>query len=175
MSKLRHVVPYDCLRSYYYGKVYFCLQYAVLAWGGCNASSLQKINVLHNKIVKLMVLQNIPDEIRLSNATIYGSQGLLQLSDIYKLELGKFMHKAYYKALPKCLNDMFKRIETVHNYPTSSSRRNTFYEHLSLTSSYRNWVSTAGISLWDSIDPSLRNKNFYQFKTEYRKYLVSQY
>ena len=43
MSKLRHFVPYDCLRSYYYGKVYSCLQYAVLAWGGCNASSLQKL------------------------------------------------------------------------------------------------------------------------------------
>ena len=70
-----------------------------------------------------MVLQNIPDDVRLSNATIYGSQGLLQLSDIYKLELGKFMHKAYYKALPQCLNDMFKcYIQILTNFQRISAR-----------------------------------------------------
>ena len=31
MSKLRHFVSFECLKSYYYGKVYSCLQYAVLA------------------------------------------------------------------------------------------------------------------------------------------------
>ena len=175
MSKLRHYVPYECLRSYYYGKVYSCLQYAVLAWGGSNDTRLHRINVLHNKIVKLMVLQNLPEDIYLSNDTIYGSLGLLQLRDIYNLELGKFMHKAFYNALPKSLNDMFKKINSVHNYPTSSSRNNTFYEKLSLTTSYRNWVSIAGIRLWDSLEPSLRTKNFYEFKTEYRKLLLSNY
>ena len=175
MSKLRHYVPYECLRSYYYGKVYSCLQYAVLAWGGSNDTRLHRINVLHNKIVKLMVLQNLPEDIYLSNDTIYGSLGLLQLRDIYNLELGKFMHKAFYNALPKSLNDMFKKINSVHNYPTSSSRNNTFYEKLSLTTSYRNWVSIAGIRLWDSLEPSLRMKNFYEFKTEYRKLLLSNY
>ena len=122
-----------------------------------------------------MVLQHLPADTRLSNATIYRSLSLLQLSDIYKLELGKFMHKASYKALLKCLKEMVKRMDSVHNYPTSSSRKNIFYEHLSLTSSYRNWVSTAGISLWDSIEPSLRGKNFHEFKTEHRKLLVSLY
>ena len=136
MSKLRHYVPYECLKSYYYGKVHFCLQYAVLARDGCNTSRLHKSNVLHNKIVKLMVLQHLPADTRLSNATIYRSLSLLQLSDIYKLELGKFMHKASYKALLKCLKEMVKRMDSVHNYPTSSSRKNIFTNISSICMQY---------------------------------------
>ena len=34
MCKLRHYVSFDCLKSFYYAKVYSKLQYAILAWGG---------------------------------------------------------------------------------------------------------------------------------------------
>ena len=87
MSKLRHYVAYDCLRSYYFAKVYSCLQYAILALGGCNPSKLYRLNVIHNNIIRLMVLSNLPEQVRVSNATIYESLDILQLKDIYNLEL----------------------------------------------------------------------------------------
>ena len=56
-----------------------------------------------------MAFHNFPEGVRISNDTLYKSLGLLQLKDIYNLELANFMHKTYYKALPHCLNNMFTR------------------------------------------------------------------
>ena len=85
MAKLRHFVSFDCLKSYYFAKVYSCLQYAILAWGGSNPSKLNRLNVIHNNITRLMVLKNLPNQIRIANATIYKSLNILQLKDIYSL------------------------------------------------------------------------------------------
>ena len=175
MSRLRHYVNFECLKSYYYAKVYSCLQYAILAWGGSNPTKLHRLNVLHNNIVRLMVLKNLPSDLRISKATIYKSLDILQLKDIYHLELGKFMHKANYRALPLNLNNMFTRIDTVHRYPTSSSRNRVFYQSRALTSAYQNWISTAGIHLWESIELSMRNKNFYEFRRSFRNSILQSY
>ena len=136
MSKLRHFVNFDCLKSFYYAKVYSYLQYAVLAWGGSSQSKMRKTTVLHNNIVRLMGLKNFPEGIRLSNATIFKTFDLLQLNDIFNLELAKFMHKVHHNALPNSLNNMFIRIESVHRYPTSTSRNTQFYQHRTNTAAY---------------------------------------
>ena len=115
------------LKSYYYGKVYSYLQYAILSWGGSYQSNLHRINVIHNNTVRLMGLKNFPVGVWISNAVIYKTFDLLQLKDIYNLELGKFMHKVHHNTLPKSLKNMFVSIDSVHRYPTSTSRRQEFY------------------------------------------------
>ena len=95
--------------------------------------------------------------------------------EIYTLELGKFMHKAYYKALPYCLNNMFTRIENVHQYPTSSSRSRVYYRKINKSEKSKNWISSAGIELWESLNYSLRNLNFFQFKCAFKKQLINDY
>ena len=175
MSKLRYYVDFNCLKSYYYAKVFSSLQYGILAWGGCNESKLHKLNVIHNNILRLMVFRNFPEGVRISNNAMYKSLGLLQLREIYTLELGKFMHKAYYKALPYCLNNMFTRIENVHQYPTSSSRSRVYYRKINKSEKSKNWISSAGIELWESLNYSLRNLNFFQFKCAFKKQLINDY
>ena len=129
MSKLRYYVDFDSLKSYYYAKVYSSLQYGILAWGGCCQSKLHKLNVIHNNILRLMIFRNFPEGLRISNDTMFKSLGLLQLKDIYELELAKFMHKVHHNTLPKSLCNMFIRIDFVHRYPTSSGRRREFFQH----------------------------------------------
>ena len=122
-----------------------------------------------------MVFKNFPADIRLSNATLYKSLDLLQLHDIYDLELAKFMYKAYYRALPASLNNMFTKIDDVHRYPTSSSRRRVFFSKLTKSDKYKNWISTSGINVWENIENELRDMSFYNFKKEYRKKLIDSY
>ena len=175
MSKLRYYVDFDSLKSYYYAKVYSSLQYGILSWGGCCESKLHKLNVIHNSILRLMVFRNFPEGVRISNDTLYKSLGLLQLKEIYELELAKFMHKAYYKALPHCLNDMFTRIETIHHYPTSSRRNRVYYKKITRSEKSKRWISSKGIDLWETIPDFLRNLNFYLFKRKYKSYLIERY
>ena len=122
-----------------------------------------------------MGLKNFPEGIRISNATIYKTFNILQLKDIYNLELAKFMHKVHYKYLPKSLNNMFVRIESIHRYPTSSSRNREFFQHTTKTAAYRNWITTAGITIWGNIKQDLKNENYKQFSQKYRKFIIDSY
>ena len=126
ICKLRHYVSFDCLKSFYYAKVYSKLQCAILAWGGCSDYKLRRLNVLHNNVIRIMTLKNMPSEVRLSTKTLFKSINILQLKDIFQLELAKFMHRASNNDLPHNLNQMFTRITSLHRYPTSSSRKRLF-------------------------------------------------
>ena len=60
ICKLRHYISFDCLKSFYFTKVYSKIQYAILAWGGVSESALHKLNILHNNIIRIMTLKNMP-------------------------------------------------------------------------------------------------------------------
>ena len=115
ISKLRYYVNAKCLRSFYYAKVYSYLQYAVLAWGGCCDKSLDKINKIHNKIVRMMTLIGPLRGISISNNALYKNANLLQLKQIHKLELAKLIHRAAYKSLPSGYNTIFLRIQSIRH------------------------------------------------------------
>ena len=154
ICKLRHYVSFDCLKSFYYAKVYSKLQYAILAWGGSSDSKLHRLNVLHNNIIRILTLKNMPPEIRLSTKTLFKSIDILQLKDIFQLELGKFIYKATNNALPQGLNKMFTPITSIHRYPTSSSRKRVFVTPKTNKSVYRNWISSTGITLGSRLTQS---------------------
>ena len=60
-----------------------------------------------------MTLKNTPNNFRLSNNTPYKSLNLLKISDIYKFEQAKIMHRANNNLLPTSLQDIFVSIDTV--------------------------------------------------------------
>ena len=160
MCKLRHYVSFDCLKSFYYAKIYSKLQYAILAWGGCSNAKLNRLNVLHNNIIRIMTLKHMPTQFRLCTKTLFKSVGILQIKDIYELELAKFMHRAANGDLPQNLNQMFTRISSRHRYPTSSSRKRVFIRPLAKKSVYSNWISSSGITLWENVSPELKKLIF---------------
>ena len=106
---------------------------------------------------------------------IYKTFDLLQLKDIYNLELAKFMHKVHHNTLPKSLCNMFIRIDSVHRYPTLSSRRREFFQHSTKTASYKKWISTAGTTLWGNIQQNLKNENYESFSQKYRNSIINAY
>ena len=175
ICKLRHYVSFDCLKNFYYAMVYSRIQYAILAWGGVSDIKLQKLNVLHNNIIRILTLKNMPPLIRLSTKTLFKSVNLLQLKDIFQLELAKFMHKASNNALPTNLNQMFTRISSIHRYPTSSSRKRVFVKPKANKSNYKNWITSTGIALWETIDPGFKKQTYAAFKKSYRSYLIDNY
>ena len=89
--------------------------------------------------------------------------------------MAKFMHKAYHKNLPYCLNRMFITLDTVHRYPTSSSRSRTFYQISVRTTAYSNWLSTAGVKLWGSVDPNIKHESYKRFSRLYRTSILKSY
>ena len=39
----------------------------------------------------------------------------------------------------------------------------------------RNWISSSGIALWESIDPKLKTMSYNAFKKSYRSYIIDNY
>ena len=179
ICKLRYFVDQNCLMKYYYAHVYSHLQYAVLAWGSSNKSTLNKLNVLHRRVVRLMTLHgplknffkyNDEDtQGNIKSLELFKSCEILTLTDIYKLELGKFMHKASTNLLPSSLNDLFMR----PRYP----RQQQFLVPLVRTKFGERSLRYSGPKLWESLEPQLKDPilTCKAFSKAYKKILLQQY
>ena len=177
ISKLRYYVDQKCLLQYYYAHVYSHLQYAILAWGSTNKTTLNKLNVLYRRVVRLLTLhgplQNFfkynEEEIHgnIKNIELFKSTEILTIEDIYNLELAKFMHKASTNSLPDCLNEIFTRSP----YP-----RRLFVLPAIRSNKGERSLRYAGPKLWESIPSNLKSdKSIKTFAKQYKNYLLDGY
>ena len=102
ISKLRHYLP-TCaiLQLYYNSLIHTHLKYGLVVWDSSYKSKLKKLLSLQNKVVKLVGGGLLRDK-----ATPFYSQlGILKLTDLFKLEVGKFVHAHLKQKLPASLSD----------------------------------------------------------------------
>ena len=174
--RLRQVVNQKCLRSFYFAHAYFFLQYAVLAWGNTQNQYLQKLNSLHGKLIRLMTLHGPLKNFFFSADEMFKNMEILRLADIYKLELGKFMHKTQSKSVPENFENYFTRIENMHNHPLRSITNTTFYPKSTNTSKYRNWLTNDGVELWTKkIHSDLKKLPYKSFANKYKREILDSY
>ena len=86
-------------------------------WGSSYKSKLKKLLSLQNKVVKL-----IGGELLRDKATPFYSQlGILKLTDLFKLKVGKFVHAHFKIKLPPSLSDHFILTSEVSQKNTRST------------------------------------------------------
>ena len=129
LSKLRHYVPVYILRNVYFGIVSSHLQYGITAWGNAAAKFIDKLQIQQNYIIKIMTGSSF---FRTKLFPIYCELNLLKLSNIYILEVLKFVYKFRARLLPSSFADYFHSAPEIHNMPTRFSKSNnlalpTFY------------------------------------------------
>jgi hypothetical protein len=117
ISKLRHFVDKATLKKNYHALVKTHLQYAILCWGSANKTTLQPLRVIQNRV--MMHLDRAPRFTRLDN--IYLNHRILKLDDLYKFELGKFMHQFYNGKLPISFAGYFQDVASSHHHYTRSA------------------------------------------------------
>ena len=170
IARLRHHVDLRCLRAMYFGHAYSHLQYSILAWSSIPKTRLKRLNVLHNRLIRLMTLHGSLDGLNFTNVELFKSAGLLNFEEICELELAKFMHRAVNNTLPSTIIDHFKRPNSRHRLRSTSA--NPFIVNYTKTTAYRKWITNAGIDLWNEINPDLRSLPYPLFKSKYKKYLL---
>jgi len=88
LCKLKHLSPQKPLLKLFYSLIHPHLFYGLVAWGSTFPSHLRKLSSLQNKAIKL-----IGGGTYLNDATpYYLKYNILKLNDLYKLEIGKFVH-----------------------------------------------------------------------------------
>jgi len=90
-------------------------QYGIFAWGKAASCHLQPTSAVLNRAIRCLNTDKL-----LTNkvTTIYKMQKILQLKDLYNLEVSKFMYKYATSQLPATFNSYFKLITDVHSYNT---------------------------------------------------------
>ena len=169
--KLRNLTTQETMRLLYYSLIHSKVQYGIVAWGTANKTFLREIQIRLNYVLKIITSNSIFVPL----SPIYKKLNILKLHDIYKLELGKFMHSVYYKRAPKIFNKFFKHLNEHHNYQTRQVDTSTYFLPRVNKQFAQNQISYRGTKLWATIPATIKNKGFHSFKQLFRNSMLSSY
>ena len=146
--RLRNYVAKKTLCLLYYNLVYSKIQYGILTWGTATKLLTKKIEVCLNRIVRIATFRSIYIPIN----TMYKQLNILKISDIYHLELGKFMYQLYSDRLPAVFVQLFKKIKEIQPHNTRQAEKSTYFLPRVSKTIGQQLLTFRGVKLWYSID-----------------------
>ena len=90
LAKLRHCVPVQILVDVFNALIHSYLRYGIITWGSASANALKPLETLVNKSIRIMSFAPFGN---IDLSRIYQDLNLLKLSQVYDLELGKYVYK----------------------------------------------------------------------------------
>ena len=90
---------------------------------------------------------------------VYNELEILQVDDIYRLEVGKFMFKFYNDLLPENFKEYFKFVSGIHHYNTRMSSNMCMYPIKLNTKFSKNSLKCKGVEVWNDIPLHIKNLN----------------
>ena len=82
------------------------MKYGIISWGSACQTSLEKIQVVQNNIVRIMNFKFVKDKVKM--CTLFKSMKIFKVKDILKLEIAKFIFSYYHSMLPENFDNYFK-------------------------------------------------------------------
>ena len=100
---------------------------------------------------------------------------ILQIQDIYKLEMAKFMHSFHHKRLPSVFNNYFKYLSLQHHHITRFiSNKNLYFQRMK-THRGQTSFSYNGIKIWNKIPINIKLLFKYSFTRCIKLMLINKY
>ena len=104
LSKLRNCVDIEILREVYHALIHSYLRYGIIAWGTAAPTNLKPLDVLSNRAIRIMCYAPFG---KIDLEPLYSIHEILKVSQIYLLEVGKFVFKEKNNLLPACIAKYF--------------------------------------------------------------------
>ena len=174
LSKIRHSVDINTLKNVYHALLYSYLRYGIILWGNASASALQPLKTLVNKAIRIMTFIP-PGSFELN--PIYQELGLLNLSNIFNLETGKFMYKSMNNLLPVEIGNYFQidpsSEQHSHYTRNQNTRENDKPRFLSRTKIVEKSLQYFGTELWYQLPQDIKSsESKINFKKQYKNHLL---
>ena len=118
MAKMRKYLSNKNLLSLYYAFFYSHALYGILGWDSATKFAIVPIQILQNKAIR--IINNSTWKNHINSNRLFLKYSILQIEDIYKFELSKFMHLFHTNALPEIFDTYFLFTEHAHHYNTRS-------------------------------------------------------
>ena len=172
MSKLRHFVGISTLINVYYALVHSYIRYGIIAWGNATNSVLQSLQVLINRVVRIMSFAPLG---KLDPIPIYKHLSIPNLHQTFKLESAKFVFKSKNDLLPiSDIANYWVRTPST-NRPVRQTRNNGMSSiQIALLSNYaQKSIRIRGIDLWNEIPLDIRGDTTLNvFKRALKKHYI---
>ena len=171
-SQLTKTVPIEILKLLYFSFIvpHLCLHIAV--WGASPHFHLNKLKIKQNTLLRVMLKVRYENGRPLiSNVELYRNVNVLNLDNLYKLHLFKFMVSMLRGDLPNFYNMLLQPLLTNHGY---STRAGTFRHPLLNNEIERRSVKHQVILLYENVPHDFyMNVSLCTAVRKYKKYLLS--
>ena len=173
LCKIRHYVDRQTLIILYYTFACPHLKYGVLAWGNADKTLMQKVTVMQNTIIRINNFKLLKDHVKMS--VLYKAMNILQAPDMFKLEVGKFMHSFHHHTLPESFQSYFTPTNASHKYVTRSVANKNYFIKRVNTQSGQSSCTYTGAKIWNDISQNLKLMSKYRFAKEFKKQIIAKY
>ena len=147
------------------------LQYGILCWVCCCKTAMQPLNILLNKAIRCINFCNPKESIY----KFLTKDNIILIDDMFKLELGKFMHNFNRGILPVNFRNYFTKLNSQHNHQTRATKYNFFLPRKNTNKGLKS-LNFLGPKLWSEIPDDIRNvNNVKYFSICFKKLLLGKY
>ena len=103
---------------------------------------------------------------------LYNKANILQVNDLFHLEVAKFMYKLNNNQLPQYFSPLFETTHTTHNHQTKAATSNNYFVPRKNCSAGLGTLGYLGAKLWNDIPTTFKRKNCVNsFAKSYKKYI----
>lgn len=168
IRRLKNQLPSNVLLLLYHSIVSPYLSYGCMLWTSSFISSFRKVQILQNKIVRIL-----GNYIQFENSTLncFTSLKILNIYQLRDYQLAIFIYQCLNKCSPEVFWEIFKANSSYHCYETRNA--NDLASELRNTQRAAFLPRFAGPGVWNSLPDAIRQvDNVSQLKSRLKRYLL---
>ena len=170
---IRNHVPHQCKKQLYYSFVHSKIIYGIEVYGNTNKSLLTKLQVIQNKILKILYKKDW----YLSTNTLHKEINILKVNDLYNMSVLKFVHKCKINDSPNIFNEYYTERHTIHNYNTRYAKTIDLPKFNKITYGKKS-IRYIGAQFYNNITTKIKNvpdMNVKEFSNFLKDWYIDQY
>ena len=156
---IRSYLNLKLARTIYYAMMYSKIKYAISVYGLTSLENINKIQVLQNKLLKVVTFKNY----RYSTNQLHNDFDILKIDDIIDQEILVFVHGYINDKLPSVFDNYFSHRFPIEDY-INSERKIRFIIPRHNSNMGADAINVKGAQLWNNlkidIKPTVSNKVF---------------
>ena len=171
LSKLRHFFPQNIMLQLYYALVHPFLSYGIIIWGATYPTYIKRLRSLQYRAIRAVARCHYREEVKL----FYNQFGILQIDDLLKYEIAKFVHCNITNKTPNSFRNYFcKTAEYSSRVKKQSSDNSNLYIPRYRTNKLQRCIKYQGVKIWNSIPQKTRVLSYDRFKIQNKSFLLNQ-
>ena len=155
-NHVKHFVSKRIARQLYFSFIYSRINYGIEVYGSCADEHLSKLQVMQNKLLKLLLKLDY----RTSTSLLHYNMALLKIADIHTVNILSFVNECRAGRNP----DIFKNYFTVREATNELRHKDRLFVPLTRTELGSSRCAILGAKLWnkyfDEVNPHLFKKTF---------------